>query len=84
MLAQAAGDFNGMAAQITDKHTATFATESTWDGLAHTLSGSRDLQALILVYAAVSMGITLPDTIFGSGVAARPLLRAGQVGVHTC
>ena len=34
---QKAGDFKGMAAQITDDHIATFATESTWDGLADTL-----------------------------------------------
>ncbi|GAC1456314.1 MAG: LLM class F420-dependent oxidoreductase [Gemmatimonadaceae bacterium] len=32
-----AGDFTGMAAQITDEHIATFATESTWDGLADNL-----------------------------------------------
>src|ERR1700761_4118787 len=34
---QKAGDFKGMAAQITDDHIATFATESTWDALADTL-----------------------------------------------
>jgi len=34
---QKAGDFKGMAAQITDEHIATFATESTWDGLADKL-----------------------------------------------
>jgi probable F420-dependent oxidoreductase len=34
---QKAGDFKGMAAQITDDHIATFATESTWDGLADAL-----------------------------------------------
>ena len=34
---QKAGDFKGMAAQITDEHIATFATESTWDGLADAL-----------------------------------------------
>jgi probable F420-dependent oxidoreductase len=31
---QKAGDFKGMAAQITDDHLAAFAVESTWDGLA--------------------------------------------------
>ena len=31
---QKAGDFAGMAAEITDDHLAVFATESTWDGLA--------------------------------------------------
>ncbi|HEX9833828.1 MAG TPA: TIGR03617 family F420-dependent LLM class oxidoreductase [Mycobacterium sp.] len=34
---QKAGDFKGMAAQISDEHIATFATESTWDGLAEAL-----------------------------------------------
>jgi probable F420-dependent oxidoreductase len=34
---QKAGDFKGMAAEITDDHIATFATESTWDGLADAL-----------------------------------------------
>ena len=34
---QKAGDFEGMAAQITDDHIATFAMESTWDGLADAL-----------------------------------------------
>ena len=35
---QKAGDFAGMAAQITDEHLAAFATESTWDGLADALT----------------------------------------------
>ena len=35
---QKAGDFPGMAAQITDEHIAAFATESTWDGLADALA----------------------------------------------
>jgi probable F420-dependent oxidoreductase len=35
---QKAGDFAGMAAQITDEHIAVFATESTWDGLADALT----------------------------------------------
>jgi probable F420-dependent oxidoreductase len=35
---QKAGDFAGMAAQITDDHIAAFATESTWDGLAEALT----------------------------------------------
>ncbi|MEB3050281.1 TIGR03617 family F420-dependent LLM class oxidoreductase [Mycolicibacter sp. MYC123] len=34
---QKAGDFAGMAAQITDEHLAAFATESTWDELADKL-----------------------------------------------
>ena len=35
---QKAGDFKGMAAQITDEHIATFATESTWEDLADNLT----------------------------------------------
>jgi alkanesulfonate monooxygenase SsuD/methylene tetrahydromethanopterin reductase-like flavin-dependent oxidoreductase (luciferase family) len=35
---QKAGDFHGMADQITDEHIAAFATESTWDGLADALT----------------------------------------------
>ncbi|WP_120313630.1 LLM class flavin-dependent oxidoreductase, partial [Mycobacterium alsense] len=35
---QKAGDFAGMAAQVTDEHVAAFATESSWDGLADALS----------------------------------------------
>ncbi|HMC68967.1 MAG TPA: TIGR03617 family F420-dependent LLM class oxidoreductase [Mycobacteriales bacterium] len=34
---QKAGNFAGMAAQITDEHLAAFATESSWDGLAGAL-----------------------------------------------
>jgi probable F420-dependent oxidoreductase len=34
---QKAGDFKGMAAEITDEHIATFVTESTWEGLADAL-----------------------------------------------
>lgn len=35
---QKAGDFAGMAAQITDAHIAAFATEATWDGMADALA----------------------------------------------
>jgi hypothetical protein len=35
---QKAGDFAGMAAQITDEHLAVFAVESSWDGLASALT----------------------------------------------
>jgi alkanesulfonate monooxygenase SsuD/methylene tetrahydromethanopterin reductase-like flavin-dependent oxidoreductase (luciferase family) len=34
---QKAGDFAGMAAQISDDHVAAFATEATWDTLADKL-----------------------------------------------
>ena len=39
---QKAGDFAGMAAQITDEHLAVFATEATWDGLADALRHTYD------------------------------------------
>jgi probable F420-dependent oxidoreductase len=35
---QKAGDFAGMAAQVSNDHIAVFATESTWDGLADALT----------------------------------------------
>jgi probable F420-dependent oxidoreductase len=34
---QKAGDFAGMAAEITDDHLGVFCTEASWDGLADTL-----------------------------------------------
>ena len=34
---QKAGDFAGMAAEITDDHLAVFATQASWDTLAPTL-----------------------------------------------
>ncbi|WP_048468931.1 TIGR03617 family F420-dependent LLM class oxidoreductase [Mycolicibacterium chlorophenolicum] len=46
---QKAGDFAGMAAQITDDHIAAFATESTWDGLADALRAKYDGVATRLV-----------------------------------
>lgn len=52
---QKAGDFTGMAAQITDEHIATFATESTWDGLADALVEKYEGTATRLVlYNALS------------------------------
>jgi probable F420-dependent oxidoreductase len=51
---QKAGDFAGMAAQITDEHIATFATESTWDGLADALIGKYGaIAARIVLYNAL-------------------------------
>ena len=51
---QKAGDFKGMAAQITDEHIATFATESTWDGLA---------DALIEKYQGIATRIVLYNAL---------------------
>jgi probable F420-dependent oxidoreductase len=51
---QKAGDFNGMAAQITDEHIATFAVESTWDGLADALKERYDgIATRIVLYNAL-------------------------------
>lgn len=52
---QKAGDFAGMAAQISDEHIAVFATESTWDDLADTLvERYGELATRIVLYNAVS------------------------------
>jgi len=52
---QKAGDFKGMAAQISDEHIATFATESTWDGLADALvSKYGDLATRVVLYNALA------------------------------
>jgi hypothetical protein len=51
---QKAGEFKGMAAQITNDHIATFATESTWDGLA---------DALIEKYAEIATRIVLYNVL---------------------
>jgi len=50
---QKAGDFAGMAAQITDDHLAVFAVESTWDGLAGDLTRRYEgLAARVVLYNA--------------------------------
>ncbi|MDV3135685.1 TIGR03617 family F420-dependent LLM class oxidoreductase [Mycobacterium sp. 29Ha] len=52
---QKAGDFKGMAAQITDEHIAQFATESTWDGLADAVvSKYRERATRIVLYNALA------------------------------
>ena len=51
---QKAGDFKGMAAQITDEHIATFATESSWDGVA---------DALAKKYAGIATRIVLYNAL---------------------
>jgi alkanesulfonate monooxygenase SsuD/methylene tetrahydromethanopterin reductase-like flavin-dependent oxidoreductase (luciferase family) len=51
---QKAGDFKGMAAPITDEHIATFATKSTWDGLADALIEKYEgLATRIVLYNAL-------------------------------
>lgn len=52
---QKAGDFKGMASQISDDHIATFATESTWDGLADALVDKYDgIATRIVLYNALA------------------------------
>jgi len=51
---QKAGDFKGMATQISDEHIAAFATESTWDGLA---------DALVDKYAGTATRIVLYNAL---------------------
>ena len=43
-----------MAAQITDEHIATFATESTWDGLADALTAKYGVATRIVLYNALA------------------------------
>lgn len=51
---QKAGDFAGMAAQVSDDHIAAFATESSWEALADTLTEKYAAAATRLVlYNAV-------------------------------
>ncbi|HWF27904.1 MAG TPA: TIGR03617 family F420-dependent LLM class oxidoreductase [Mycobacterium sp.] len=52
---QKAGDFTGMAAQNSDDHIATFATESTWDGLADALVDKYEgIATRIVLYNALA------------------------------
>lgn len=67
---QKAGDFAGMAAQITDEHIAAFATESTWDGLAGALRTKYDGVATRIV---LYNGLIDPDKIDRYGEVARQL-----------
>jgi len=66
---QKAGDFAGMAAQITDEHIAAFATESTWDGLA---------DALTEKYATIATRIVLYNSLSAPGDQDR-IERYGEV-----
>lgn len=69
---QKAGDFAGMAAQITDAHIAAFAVESTWDELPGALTARYDGTATrIVLYNALAD----PDRIARYGEVARALRR---------
>lgn len=69
---QKAGDFAGMAAQVTDEHVAVFATESTWDGLADALTAKYgDIATRLVLYNA----LTDPERIERYGEVARRVSR---------
>ncbi|WP_372517434.1 TIGR03617 family F420-dependent LLM class oxidoreductase [Mycobacterium bourgelatii] len=69
---QKAGDFAGMAAQITDEHIATLATESTWDGLAQALTDKYEgIATRLALYNAVGD----PERFERYGEVARQLQR---------
>ncbi len=67
---QKAGDFGGMAAQITDDHIAAFATESTWEGLADALTAKyQGIATRLVLYNALGG----PDRLERYGEVARQL-----------
>ena len=67
---QKAGDYAGMAAQITDAHIDVFATESTWDGLADAVAAKyAGLATRIVLYNA----LTSPERVERYGEVARRL-----------
>ena len=76
---QKAGDFKGMAAQITDEHIAMFATESLWDGLA---------DALIEKYGGIATRIVLynalgdPERFERYGAVAQRISGAERIVGH--
>ncbi len=75
---QKAGDVNGMAAQITDDHIATFATESTWDGLAAALADKYgDTASRVVLYNALGGD---PERFERYGEVARQLSQGGALG----
>ena len=71
---QKAGDFAGMAAQISDEHIAVFATESTWDGLAGALRAKYARVASRLVFYNA---LTSPEKLERYGEVARQLTARG-------
>lgn len=77
---QKAGDFVGMAAQITDDHIAAFATESSWEDLAGALRAGYDgIASHLVLYNA----LTSPEKLERYGEVARRLQRPatrGQLG----
>ncbi|WP_343710386.1 TIGR03617 family F420-dependent LLM class oxidoreductase [Mycobacterium sp.] len=76
---QKAGDFAGMAAQITDEHVGVFATESSWDGLADALTRKYGAVATRLVlYNALDDALRDPERLERYGEVARRIRRTSQ------
>ncbi|MET0663759.1 MAG: TIGR03617 family F420-dependent LLM class oxidoreductase [Ilumatobacteraceae bacterium] len=72
---QKAGDFAGMAAEITDDHLAVFATEASWDTLASTLHDKYgDIVDRLVLYSAADES---PERFARYGEVARRIA-AGQ------
>ncbi len=68
---QKAGDFAGMAAEITDDHLATFCTEADWDDLASQLIETyADVADRLVLYSA---GTADADTLERYGAVARAI-----------
>jgi probable F420-dependent oxidoreductase len=69
---QKAGDLAGMAAQITDDHIATFATEATWDGLADALTEKYgDIAGVRATRIVLYNALADPERIERYGTVAR-------------
>ena len=65
-----------MAAQITDDHIATFATESTWDGLADALAAKYDgIASRIVLYNVLSGALGDDERFERYGAVAQRLSR---------
>ena len=65
---QKAGDFAGMAAEITDDHLAAFCTEASWDGLADALIDTyAGLADRLVLYSA---GMSGPEALERYGAVA--------------
>jgi probable F420-dependent oxidoreductase len=68
---QKAGDFAGMAAEITDDHVAEFCTEADWDDLADRLIKTyRGTATRLVLYSA---GTADPETFERYGAVARDI-----------
>ena len=69
---QKAGDFAGMAAQITDDHLGVFTTEATWDGLADALVARYGgLASRLVLYNAIQERDRDPERFRRYGEVAR-------------